>query len=237
MGEAEHLVIASEDERAHLDQTPAAMASLIAAQGAYARRLRDDGVLRMFGRLRPSSDGARVGAASGATRVEHGPFGPRALAHFYWLRPSTLDAARALASACPVLPGDELEVRPIMKGELDLAVLRRAGPLFACAVLGRAPSEAAWRGVMDRIDAETRGGFPPGAFLGGVRLTAPVRASGERARAEPRAERDGPFLEGKEVIGGLCLLRLPAIEDAITWAAGSRFAVHGTLEVRPLWRT
>lgn len=233
MGEAEHLVIVSEDEGAHLSQTPAAMASLIAAQGAYARRLRDDGVLRLFGRLRPSHEGARVGKASGATRVEHGPFGPRALAHFYWLQASTLEAARALASACPVLPEDALEVRPIMKGELDLSALRRPGPLFAFAVLGRAPSEAAWRGVMDRIDEETRGGFPAGAFLGGVRLEAPVRLPAE----QPRAERDGPFLEGREVIGGLCVLRLPAVADAIAWAARSRFVVHGTLEVRSLWRT
>jgi hypothetical protein len=166
-----------------------------------------------------------------------GPFEPRALAHFYWLRASTLSAARALGSACPVLPDDELEVRPVMKGELDLTALRRAGPLFAFAVLGRARSEAAWRGVMDRIDAETRGGFPRGAFLGGVRLEAPAPLREEHGRAELRADRDGPFLEAKEVIGGLCFLRLPALEDAIAWAASSRFVVHGSLEVRPLWRT
>jgi hypothetical protein len=48
---------------------------------------------------------------------------------------------------------------------------------------------------------------------------------------------DGPFLESKEVIGGLFFLRMTSIDEAVAWAAESRFVVHGTLEIRELWRT
>jgi hypothetical protein len=56
-------------------------------------------------------------------------------------------------------------------------------------------------------------------------------------RGEKRATVDGPFLESKEVIGGLLFLRLASIEDAVRWAAKTPFVVHGALEIRELWRT
>jgi hypothetical protein len=56
-------------------------------------------------------------------------------------------------------------------------------------------------------------------------------------RSERRATFDGPFLESKEVIGGLILLRMTSLDEAVRWAGGTRFVVHGTLEIRELWRT
>jgi hypothetical protein len=79
---------------------------------------------------------------------------------------------------------------------------------------------------MDVIDAETRDSFPATAFAGGNRLRPPRRAMF-----------DGPFLESKEIVGGVFLLRLASLEDAVRWAAASRFVVHGALEIRELWRS
>ena len=56
-------------------------------------------------------------------------------------------------------------------------------------------------------------------------------------RAERRASFDGPFLESKEVIGGLFFLRMPSIEDAVLWASQTPFVSHGALEIRERWRT
>jgi hypothetical protein len=52
-----------------------------------------------------------------------------------------------------------------------------------------------------------------------------------------RAIFDGPFLESKEVIGGVFLMRMASIDDVVTWALGSRFLANGALEIRELWRT
>lgn len=164
----------------------------------------------------------------------------RSLAAYVRLQAPTLDDAAALAAAYPRLPTDELEVRPVMKGRIDDDKESRPGKVFGFAVLGDGAVDEEWVAVMDRIDAETTGRFPPASFLGGVRLEPPragQRVVGERVVGERRATVDGPFLESKEVIGGLFFMRMATIADALRWAADSRFVVHGTLEVRELWRT
>jgi hypothetical protein len=90
---------------------------------------------------------------------------------------------------------------------------------------------------MDRIDDETGGRFPEASFLGGLRLEPPSRGRRIVTRGERRATFDGPFLESKEVIGGLFFVRMTSIEDAVRWAAETPFVVHGALEIRELWRT
>jgi hypothetical protein len=231
----EFLVLVHENERVHLAQTPRAMADLLAAQSLYAERLRQDGRLRDLGRLRPSDEGKRIGRTSlGALAVTEGPFEEDGgcLALYFWLRAATLDDARNLAAECPVLPTDRVEVREVMKGRAPDGKQRPRGKVFGFAVLGKATSRAEWDALMDRIDQETASSLPSSAFLGGVRLMAPANSTGER-----RATFDGPFLESKEVLGGLFLLRMPGIDDAIDWAANSPYVVHGRLEVRERWRS
>ena len=146
-------------------------------------------------------------------------------------------AATELAAKAPVLPSDEIDVRPVMKGMCAKDKEAKPGKILACAVLGSTKTEEAWVEVMDRIDEETRGRFPEASFLGGLRLEPP--RSGRRivTRGEKRATFDGPFLESKEVIGGLLFVRMTSIEDTVRWAAETPFVVHGALEIRELWRT
>jgi hypothetical protein len=56
-------------------------------------------------------------------------------------------------------------------------------------------------------------------------------------RGERRATFDGPFLESKEVIGGVFLVRMASLDDVVRWAGASAFIAHGSLEIRELWRT
>lgn len=233
----EYLVMVLEDEATHAAQSPAATAEHIGARVDFVARLRRAGQLRDDGRFRPTAQAKRVRARGETLEVVDGPFAGdgTALGGYYRIEAADLEQAAALAAGCPTLPSDTVEVRPVMTGQIDDDKAGRPGKIFGFAVLGQAPDEAAWCEVMDRIDAETRGCFPPDAFLGGVRLEAP--SSGRRLAGERRATVDGPFLESKEVIGGLFFVRLVSMDEAVRWAGASRFVVHGTLEIRELWRS
>jgi hypothetical protein len=220
-----YMLMVLEDENVHAAQSPAQIAELIARRARYAEAL--GAKLRDTARLRPSREGKRVYA----TRVENGPFAP-ALGAYYWVEADSLDDAARLAADCPTLPSDEIDVRPLMKGQIKPGKDAKPGKIFACAVLGNALTEAAWLEAMDRIDNETSTRFPADSALGGNRLQPPTTGK----RVARRAVFDGPFLESKEVIGGVFLMRMANIADVVTWAQGSGFIAHGALEIRELWR-
>jgi hypothetical protein len=228
-----------EDEHAHASQPPKAMAELIEKSAAYADGLRRAGRLKDSGRLRPSKEGKRVRRQGDRIEIQGGSFAEdgKALGGYAWVQANSLDEATELAAKAAVLPTDEIEVRPLMKGTVPADKESKPGKIFACAVLASTETEEAWVEVMDRIDAETRGRFPEASFLGGLRLEPPRRGQRIVTRGERRTAFDGPFLETKEVIGGLFFVRMPSIEDAVRWAAETPFVVHGTLEIRELWRT
>jgi hypothetical protein len=236
---AEYLVMTLEDEHAHASQSPKAMSELIEKSAAFADELRRAGRLNDCGRLRPSKEGKRVRRASDRLEVEGGPFAEegKALGGYYWVQASSFDEATELAAQAPVLPTDELDVRRLMKGAVRADKDAKPGKIFACAVLGSTKTEEAWIEVMDRIDEETRGCFPEPSFLGGLRLEPPRSGRRIPTRGERRAAFDGPFLESKEVIGGLFFVRMTSIDEAVRWAGETRFVVHGALEIRELWRT
>ncbi len=235
----EYLVMTREEEHAHASQSPKAMSELIEASAAYADELRRAGRLTDSGRLRPSKEGKQVRREGGRLEVRYGPIAEerKTLGGYYWVQAGGFEEATELAAKAPVLPTDEIDVRPVMKGMCLKDKEAKPGKIFACAVLGSTRTEEAWVEVMDRIDEETRGRFPEPSFLGGLRLEPP--RSGRRivTRGERRATFDGPFLESKEVIGGLFFVRMTGIEDAVRWAAATPFVAHGALEIRELWRT
>ncbi len=212
--------------------TPSETRKLLEARAAYEESLRSASSYGEGERLRPPAEGRRVSRRDGVSRV---PQEEPALAGYYLVDAPDLEAAVELARCCPVAPGDELEVRPVMKGAPAPDRASERGRVFAFAVLGSAPDEQSFIDVMDRIDASTDNRFPPGRFLGGVRLDAPGR--GGRLARGGRAVFDGPFLESKEVIGGLFFMRAGSLDEAVEWAQGSGFVKHGVLEIRELWRS
>lgn len=55
-----------------------------------------------------------------------------------------------------------------------------------------------------------------------------------RVRDGERIITDGPFAETKEIVGGVFLLDLPDLDEAIRLAALVPVAEHGSLEIRPI---
>jgi hypothetical protein len=224
------MVLANEAEEARL--TPAETRSLVEGHSQFERSL--GAAFRDGERLRPSAEARRVSLRDGRTHVETGPFGELSLGGYYLVQAENLDAAVALAMRCPIAPGTSLDVRPVMGGHMQPGKNAQQGRVFGFAVLGNAANEAGWIAIMDRIDAATRDGFPADRFLGGARLHAPTK--GKKVSAN-KAIFDGPFLESKEVIGGIFFLRMETMDEAIRWASQSEFMKHGSLEIRELWRS
>ncbi len=236
---SDYLLMVLENEAAHASEAPKPVANLIAERATFADRLRRDRTLKDSGRLRPSKEGKRVRRVGDRADVVDGPFVEkgRALAGYYWVEATDADHAGELALQCPLLPSDEVDVRPIMKGRVDAAKDDKPGKIFAFGVLGNAATEEGWVSVMDRIDAETQSISHGDGALGGVRLLPPKAGRRIAIDGGKRAMFDGPFLESKEVIGGLLFLRMTSIDEAVRWASETRAVVHGTLEIRELWRT
>ena len=72
-------------------------------------------------------------------------------------------------------------------------------------------------------------------FAGSYRLRPPDEA--RTVRVLPGGERsvtDGPFTEGREVMGGYYVIDCDTIEEAVGWARRIPLA-HGSIEVRPIW--
>lgn len=228
-----------EDEGAHASQSPKAMADLIDHRARFADGLRRAGHLRDAGRLRPSKEGRRVRRDGNRLHMHDGPFAEdgKSLAAYYWVEASGVDEAARFASQCPALAGDEVDVRPLMKGRVDRDKETKPGKILAFAVLGNAATEEAWVEVMDRIDASSVGRPVEEGFLGGVRLQPPRSGRRVATRGEKRVAFDGPFLEAKEVIGGLFFRRMTSMDEAVRWAAETPFVALGTLEIRELWRS
>ena len=230
----DYMILIRESEAEQQRMAPSDTKALVEGHAAYVKHLKAAGAYRDSERFRPSAEGKRVHARN----VEPGPFGDeQAIAGYYLVQADSLDAAVALADRCPMASGDALDVRPLMGGDVRADKASRQGKTFAFAVLGNASSEEAWVEVMDRIEAETHDGFPDDRFLGGVRLDAPGRGRQIVSGDHKRMLMDGPFLESKEVIGGLFFMRMADLDEAVRWAKATRFMKHGALEIRELWRS
>lgn len=232
---ARFMVMIAENEAESARLAPSEMKSVLEAHAAYERKLRDASVYLDGDRLRPSSEAKRVGG----DRISEGPFGEKALSSFFIVEASDLEAAMKLAEDCPLPPGAELEVRPLMKGRFDAERSSRQGRIFGYAVLGNAPDEKGWIDVMDRFDASSRDRVPESRFRGGVRLLEPAlgRRVVQQKNGGRRAIFDGPFLESKEVIGGLFFMQMTGMDEAVDWAKRSAFSAQGLVEIRELWRS
>ena len=74
-----------------------------------------------------------------------------------------------------------------------------------------------------------------GAGLTGVRLRPVVDATTVRVRDDETLVSDGPFAETKDFVGGVVLIDVDDLDDAIAIAAGHPYAARGVIEIRPVW--
>jgi hypothetical protein len=68
-------------------------------------------------------------------------------------------------------------------------------------------------------------------FAGG--LDSPNAATVVRLEAGEQLLTDGPFAEGKEYVGGFCIIKAADLDAALTWANKCAHATTLPIEVRP----
>jgi hypothetical protein len=68
----------------------------------------------------------------------------------------------------------------------------------------------------------------------GEELDTRQKAKVVRVRDGERVITDGPFAETKEIIGGICVVDLPDLDEAIRLAALVPASAHGSVEIRPI---
>lgn len=73
-----------------------------------------------------------------------------------------------------------------------------------------------------------------GHLLAAHALKLPQAAMTVRVRDGKMSATDGPFMETKEMLGGLMLIEARDLNEAVRIAAGIPFARLGSVEVRPL---
>lgn len=74
-----------------------------------------------------------------------------------------------------------------------------------------------------------------GVMAGGEELASPRDATTVRVRANETLVTDGPYAEVKEALGGVFILDVASMDEAIEYAAKIPGAEHGAVEVRPLY--
>ncbi|TXH99040.1 MAG: YciI family protein [Rhizobium sp.] len=72
-----------------------------------------------------------------------------------------------------------------------------------------------------------------GIMTGGAGLTPPETATVIRRRGEDHDVQDGPFPEGKELLGGFYVIDVPDLDAALEWAVRVPISQHASVEVRP----
>jgi len=72
-----------------------------------------------------------------------------------------------------------------------------------------------------------------GAFVFARGLHPPSTATVVRARGEETLVTDGPYVEGKEHVGGFWIVEAPDLDAALGWARRAARATTLPIEVRP----
>lgn len=99
---------------------------------------------------------------------------------------------------------------------------------------GDAPAPEILEPIMRDLAAVTAELRAAGAWVFSGGLNAPSTATVVRAKGDDVLLTDGPFIEGKEHIGGFTVIQAPDLDAALEW--GRKFAAASTLpiEVRPM---
>jgi len=106
-----------------------------------------------------------------------------------------------------------------------LSIYQPDGPIPPADVLSRIMSE------IEEINRDLRA-TGSWVFAGG--LHAPSTATVVRVKDGETLMTDGPFVEGKEHIGGFTVIKAPDLDAAIGWAQRFARATSLPIEVRPL---
>ncbi len=102
------------------------------------------------------------------------------------------------------------------------------------AAAEKAPADA--KTVMSAAYTQfTKSIVQSGNFKAGDRLRPTGTATTVRVRDGKVVTTDGPFAETREQLGGYYLIEAKDLDEAIGIAARVPGALHGSIEVRPIW--
>ena len=73
-----------------------------------------------------------------------------------------------------------------------------------------------------------------GVYVDGTPLEHFTTGTTVRLRGGQRQVQDGPYADTKEQLGGLIILDVRSLDEALDWAARCPVAAEGTIEVRPV---
>ena len=203
------------------------------------------GSRRIYGwQLDEPATAKTVRVRDGATLVSDGPFieAKEFIAGFDLLSCSDLDEAVALAAAHPMTRRRMVELRPFPEGsDLDAAAgaltVSEKGPaqrfMVMVTVDGIPESDEVEAQLL--ADAEAWGAEleAAGKMVFGQPLQNAETATTVRVRAGSTLLADGPFVETKEFLAGLCVLCCADIDEAVALVARFPLASYHPLEVRP----
>ena len=87
--------------------------------------------------------------------------------------------------------------------------------------------------IMERVGAWRQELEASGSWVFSARLLPPHTASVVRTRGEETLITDGPFVEGKEILGGFSIIRAQDLDEALKWAGKFTAITTLAVEVRP----
>lgn len=111
-------------------------------------------------------------------------------------------------------------------------------PYYLLSVMqpeGDPPSDEELRQVMDRVDAYHAELKEAGAWVFSGGLHSPSTATVLTATADDVLVTDGPFLEAKEYLGGLSIIKAADLDAALEWGRKAAKATTLPIEVRPFY--
>ena len=98
---------------------------------------------------------------------------------------------------------------------------------------GPPPEPAVLEPIMKNLAALNEEMVAADAFVFTAGLCPPGTATVLRARADEVLMTDGPFVEGKEHLGGFTVIKAPDLDAALAWGAKMAQATTLPVEVRP----
>jgi len=98
---------------------------------------------------------------------------------------------------------------------------------------GPPPPPATLEPIMRALDAINREIKAAGSWVFAGGLHAPSTATVARFRDGEVLMTDGPFVEGKEFLGGITIIDAPDLDAALGWASKIARATTLPIEVRP----
>jgi hypothetical protein len=96
------------------------------------------------------------------------------------------------------------------------------------------PAPEALQAIMKEVNAVNQEMKSAGAWVFAGGLHGPDTATVVRVASGEVLTTDGPFIESKEQIGGICIVKAADLDEALKWAAKLARAVTVPVEVRPL---